>query len=238
MRDVASDAFRFFDNANRRNDVILRAGRRRLAALMDDLSAYGDCLESWEQYLSPPISPDVKLGDILRKADGMSEDPASFRVVLTPSCDLVASGGRSPKVDKVLVSRCISIANALNRIQMKPGRKKLGNEKEMEAFSERLRKSVLTQGFHKSMIPFPCLEGRIPLMAADLRGLEFISLADIGFTDKPFLRIASIDSPFRELISWAYLQTACRPGLPDRDFNSWCGEIVSLLKGEIDGEEA
>ena len=47
---------------------------------------------------------------------------------------------------------------------------------------------------------------------------------------RPFLRIASIDSPFRELVAWAYLQIACRPSLPDRDFDSWRDEIVEDVK--------
>lgn len=232
MRDVAPDAFRFFDDAERCNDVILRAGRRRVAALMDDLSARGDRLASWEQYLSPPIGPNIQLGDILMKADGEKNDPASFRLVLTPSCDLVASDGRAPKVDNVLLARCISIEDALTRIQMKPGRKKLKDEKELGAFRERLTKSILTQGYYKEMILLPSLEGKIPSMAADLRSLELLPLANIGSSGKAFLRIASIDSPFRELVSWAYLQIACRPGLPDRDFDAWCDEIVSLLEGE------
>lgn len=72
----------------------------------------------------------------------------------------------------------------------------------------------------------------IPTMAAYLRDLEFIPFGDIGIQDKPFLRIASIDSPFRELIAWAYLNTACRPGLPDRDFNSWCNEVIDTFQNE------
>jgi hypothetical protein len=233
---VAPDAFRFCGDAGRREDVILRAGRRRLAALMDDLSAHGPSLASWEQYLSPPITPHIKLGDILKKADGKDDDPASFRLVLTPSCDMVTSNGRKPKADNVLLARCISIEDALSRVQMKPGQSKLKAQKELDSFKERLTKSVLTHGYCQAMILLPRLEGRIPLMAADLRGLEFASFDDIGSSDKMFLRIASIDSPFRELVSWAYLQIACRPGLPDRDVNAWCDEIVALLKGEGDGQ--
>ena len=66
-------------------------------------------------------------------------------------------------------------------------------------------------------------------MAADLRELELISLSDIGLKDKPFIRIASLDSPFRELVSWAYVQVSGRPGLPDRDFGSWRDEIMGVL---------
>ncbi|MCP4699658.1 MAG: response regulator [Gammaproteobacteria bacterium] len=231
MREVAPYAYDTFRDTNQRDETIKRSGRCRLAALMDGLSKDGTELASWEQYLCPPVCPDTQLGDILRKTDG-SMDPASFRVVLTPSCDLVASGGRKPKVENVLLARCCSIEGdegALARIQMKPGQKKLNNEKKVGEFKDQLTKNVLTQGYLKTIIPFPCLKGKIPTMAADLRKLELILLADIG---KNFLRIASIDSPFRELVSWAYLQIACRPGLPDRDFNAWSDEIVALLKKE------
>ena len=117
-------------------------------------------------------------------------------------------------------------------MQMTPKRSELEEEEKLIKYKDRLKKSVLSQGYYKGIILLPCLEGRIPLMGADLRSLEFVSLDDIGISGKVFLRIASIDSPFRELVSWAYLQIACRPGLPDRDFNEWCDEIVELLKGE------
>ena len=67
-------------------------------------------------------------------------------------------------------------------------------------------------------------------MMADLRDLEIIPIGDIGVDNKPFLRVASIDSPFREMVAWAYLHTACRPGLPDRDFKAWRDEIINTLE--------
>ena len=224
MRDVAPDAFRFFDDAERRKDVILRAGRRRIAALMDDLSARGDRLASWEQYLSPPIGPNIQLGDILMKADGEKNDPVSFRLVLTPSCDLVASDGREQKVDNVLVARCCSMKDGLDRTSLK-GMK-------LSKLKDRLSGTVLSQGYIEAIVPFPCLNGQIPTMAADLRDLELIPFDEIDISNTAFLRIASIDSPFRELIAWAYLQIACRPGVPDRDLDSWRDEIIAVVKDE------
>ena len=66
MRDVAPSAFDIFEDHEQRNDAIRRAGRRRLAALMDEISEDGQVLASWEQYISPPVSKDVLLADVLR----------------------------------------------------------------------------------------------------------------------------------------------------------------------------
>ena len=228
MRDVAPYAFEAFSDDEQRIEVIKRSGRRRLAALMDELSIDGTTLASWEQYLCPPVCGDTQLGDVLRKKGGTSNAPASFRVVLTPSCDLVISGGRQPKVSNVLVAKCCSMKDGLDLT----GLKGMNPTK----LKERLSSTVLTQGYFETIIPFPRLERKIPTMAANLRDLEFIPIQQIG-SDKQFLRIASVDSPFRELIAWAYLQTACRPGLPDRDFDSWRNEIVAGLESDDSGEE-
>jgi len=191
--------------------------------LLEDLE--GNYLAaSWGQYISPPISTNIKLGDILKKSDGKSDDPGSFRVVLTPSCDLVATSGRKPKVEYVLVACCCSMKEGLAMTSLKDMR--LGK------LENRLPGTVLSHGYFESVIPFPCLEGRIPTMTADLRNLEFIPVRDINLSNAEFMRITSLDSPFRELVAWAYLQVAYRPGLPDRDFVSWCDEIVAVLKSE------
>lgn len=229
MRDIAPYAFKAFSNdAQRIEETIMRSGRRRVAALMDEPLSNGKALASWEQYLFPPVSNHTLLGDVLRKKEkGRNNDPTSFRVVLTPSCDLATPGGRLAKVSSVLVARCCKMKEGMGLTSLSNfGIPKLKN---------RLRSQILTQGFFEGLIPFPRLEDRIPTMAAKLRDLELIPIEDIG-PSKPFVRVASLDSPFRELIAWAYLQTACRPGLPDRDFDSWRDEIIENLRSEDSDE--
>jgi CTP synthase len=51
-----------------------------------------------------------------------------------------------------------------------------------------------------------------------------IAYESIG-ENKEYIKIASIDSPFREAIIWAYMQINCRPGLPDRNFDLWTQQI-------------
>jgi len=235
MRYVAPYAFEAFSDDTQRVDTIKRSGRRRLAALMDEPPANETTLASWEQYLFPPVSEDIRLGDILGKDGASADDPASFRVVLTPSCDLAASGNREPKVRDVLVSKCCSMKNGLEATSLKGMVNPRLKERRLK---DRLRSSMLTQGYLGAVIPFPSLKDQIPIMAANLRDLALIPVEDIGMSDKPFLRIASLDSPFRELIAWAYMQTAGRPGLPDRDCDSWRDEIIDKLRSGAGAEEA
>ncbi len=224
MRDVAPYAFEAFTDIDKRMETIKRSGRRRLAALMDELSLDGTTLASWEQYLCPPVCADIQLGDILREFDAADDDPASFRVVLTPSCDLVASGNRKSKVCNILVAKCCSIQEGLELINLKGSPKKL---------EDRLPSGILSQGYSQAVIPFPCLERKVPTMAANLKDLELIPIRNVGLNERfTFIRVASVDSPFRELVAWAYMQTAGRPSLPDRDFASWAKEITATLKSE------
>ena len=232
LKVVAPYAFEVFPDAKQRkqrDDAILRCGRRRLAALMDDLARHGveECLASWEQYLCPPVSDNVQLGDILQAKDGPVGNPGSFSIVLTPSCDLVSSGNRKPKVRNVLVAACRSMKEGLAGVGMPLKIETIRDAVALEDFRNQLKRTILTQGYHQKIIPLPRLEGRIPTMAVDLRALVLIPIEQIGLQGTDYVRIASLDSPFRELVSWAYLQIACRPGLPDRDSDSWCDEIVA-----------
>lgn len=214
MRDIAPDAFNTFSETEEFVDAVVRGGRRRVAALMDETLPGVEALASWEQYLAPPVSQDIRLGDILRSNQGDPDDPAAFRIVLTPSCDMVST---ALKVEFVLVAKCCEIGLALHKCQI--------------GLSERSikRSNILTQGFYNAYIPFPKLPGKIPAMTADLRDLELIPVGSIGVEEDEFLIVASVDSPFRELVSWAYLQVAGRPGLPQRDLNGWIQDIIEAV---------
>ena len=222
MKDVAPFVFEHYSDAQQQSDAVVRAGRRRVAALMDEPLPDETKIAAWEQYLSPPVSTDIQLGDILMKEGATSDDPDAFRLVLTPSCDLVSSEERPPKVSHVLVAKCTSPRKGLGKL----GLRNVTNT------STLLRRALLTQGYEGSILPLPRLAGKIPSMAADFRDLELIQFDDIGCSNKPFCIIASIDSPFRELVSWAYLQSAGRPGLPDRELDSWSQEIVDAMNAQ------
>ena len=224
MRDLAPIVFDQVESPEERQRIVTRSGRRRLAAQMDDFTDYeGDDethrLAAWEHYLCPPVDTDLLLGDILRNKGGDANNPESHRVVLTPSCDLVASGGRSPKVPNVLVAKCYGMKEALAAVNIILGSKAKKNEEKMS--------SVLSQSFIRNIFPFPRFANIIPTMAADFKQLELIPFD--GLHDG-FDRVASLDSPFREVVSWAYMQTGCRPALPDRELEYWIAEIVEAVK--------
>ena len=212
MKTVAPYAFQQFpDDASTRTDIIARAGRRRVAALMDEPLLPDTALAPWEQYLCPPVTDDLLLGDILRVADGTPEDPNGFRLVLTPSCDLAQSGGQTPKVDKVLVAKCCSLEEGLKKAGLA-----------WNTDSDKLKSHPLfSQGNYQSVLSLPHLEGQIPPMAANFHTLELIPMACVS----QYCRVASLDSPFREAVAWAYLQNTGRPGLPKRDFSQWLPDI-------------
>ncbi|MCO8124751.1 hypothetical protein NHH03_23640 [Stieleria sp. TO1_6] len=224
LRDVSREIFEHYQSDEDRSNAIVRSAQRRLAALMDDLSRHGEKLQGWEQFVSPPIGSDLCLGDIIRKAEGSPEDPRDFFVVLTPSCDLVCSNGRQPRVSDVLVAGCESLPDAIGRSALKG--------MSQSKLKGRIIGTMLSPGFFGEFLPIPTLTGRIPSMAANFKRLHLLPVSHVVSETPEYERIASIDSPFRELVSWGYLQTSCRPGLPDRDFELWRDEILEVLKAK------
>ncbi len=232
MREVAPRVFANIHGAAERAETIVRAGRRRIAALMNSMAIEGsELLASWEQYLIPPIDGHVNLGDILMKVGGSSDEPTDFRLVLTPSCDMVNNPpDRLAKVTDILVAQCKSSNELLKGMC-------LGGAT-VDTLKKKLPEGVLNTGYHRNHLPLPAVESCIPCMTADLREIELIPLQDVIGTDKCYERIASIDSPFREMVSWAYLQIACRPGLPDRNTEPWCEQIFAAQNVAQGGQNA
>ncbi len=221
LREIAPRIFEKISDEAERGDALVRLARRRVAAKMDDaLSSGGANLMPWEFYLCPPVVEHLLTGDIIRKRLGGKEDPTSYAVILTPSCDLA-----NPKVAQVLVSRCKGADRLLQDLSLKDVQK-------WKADHTKRLLSVLRQGYAQSCMPLPALPGEFPPMAADFRTLELVDLVQIGDGDEEYTRIASVDDPLRELVAWAYMLAAARPGLPDRDFDAWAKEIIPATTGE------
>ena len=193
-------------------DLLARVGRRRLAAAFDIEFSGASSLYAWEQYIYPPIHDHLVSGDVLREIGADWNLPEAHRIVLTPTCDLVDADERSPKVKSALVAMCSPIT-------------------QLETKGSKLR-SVLQSGFDSKLLALiiPGFGEVLPHMLAKLRSLELIGLNQIlvgidPCDDHKFCRVTSIDSPFRELVTWCYLHVTGRPGLPERDFDTWAAEI-------------
>jgi CheY-like chemotaxis protein len=216
------------DSAQQENQLLTRTIRRRVAASMDDAMVAGEPnVKSWEQYLCPPsIVGHLLTGDILRTAGSDKNDPTSYLVVLTPSCDLVQSATRAAKVETVLLAHCVAVDRLLTDLGLTVDAST--KPKAVDDVRKKLSR-FLTQGYGHSSFPIAELPGEFPVMAADFRGLKVIPLADLIEPSK-YDRVASVDAPFRELFVWAYLSAAGRPGMPDRDFGPWADAIIAEIQ--------
>jgi CTP synthase len=199
---------------------LIRAARRRIAAMMDHQTLTGENLQAWEQYICPPLSTRLLTGDILHLNAASEEDPASYRIMLTPSCDLPRPPTGKAKVNAALVCHCVPFVEFIKAVkasQSKEGDFKTGMS------------TALTRAHVNGFLPLPSYHNKIPSMAAALKSLDLIALGDIGEHHK-YKVVASIDSPFREQISWAFIEVQGRPGIPERDLDIWITELWTELQ--------
>ena len=207
--------------------LLRRAVRRLVAAGVDagDVGAVG--LAPWERFVVPPLGGHLLTADILKEAGAEWNSEESFRVVLTPSCDLVPGKSGQPKARRVLVTCCEQLGR-FGKITLQPGKPLRKNHR-------RDIRRFLNEGVVNGFLPIPALQGHVPLMIANLKHLELIEWSDIqlmiGETgSSTFERVASTDSPFREMVTWAYLRVTGRPGMPDVDIDQWLNDISHHLE--------
>jgi hypothetical protein len=213
LRDVAGPVFDAENDEGRRKDMLVRATRRRVAALMDEMQVLTEKpLFGWEQYIFPVLTHHPVTGDILQVTAEDSSNPESYRVLLTPTCDLVPHGGTC-KVTHLLTAKCCAADNFVTKGLS------LAKNTSKSKVKERLR-AALNEAHQSGIVLLPECPGTLPLMALNLRDLELVPVIDLIVPHNQqarFTRIASLDSPFREFVGWAYLQISCRPGVPPRD---------------------
>lgn len=223
LRYIAPVIFDSTEGVEKKKSVLVRMSRRRIAAMMDE--PFGEPIACWEQYLCPPVGECLLTGDIIRENAGDPVDPSVYRIVLTPSCDLVSSEKRPAKVKQALVARCGPIDEILADMNLSASTNKKSLKNGINSF--------LTRGHGTLCVPLPGLPSIVPQMAANLKCLELIELDKIGNnSESEYMRVVSIDSPFREMITWAYVQVAGRPGLPERDIEGWVDDVLAAVAAE------
>jgi hypothetical protein len=120
------------------------------------------------------------------------------------------------KVNQVLVAKCVGVDRYLQAASLAANTREDRKRDKLE--------SLLTLDQCGGFLPLPEFPRAVPLMAAALRDLELLPLDEIS---TKYRIIASIDSPFRERIAWAYLQVAGRPGVPDCDMTVLIQAIIN-----------
>ena len=216
-------------------EVLLRAVRRLVAARADAETSQAGKLRAWERFVVPPLGDHLLTADLLRRAGTEWDKEEAYRLVLTPSCDLAARSGGRPSADRILVACCERIMG-LGKIEFTTG----------VALSESKKntlRSILTEGMVGQHIPIPEFRGNVPLMVANLKRLELLEWDQVDLQpgdghespdDSRFHRVASTDSPFREMVVWAYLRVTGRPGLPIIDIDDWLESISDYVAGRDD----
>lgn len=186
----------------------------------------GEKLPAWTQFVSPPISEQLLTGDILRSCkDGASaDDSVYYAIVLTPSCDLA----RAEKKACVLIAQSCEFSS----IDGSFGNTfRMGTDKYNKR-RDRMGK-IMNRGYDNSKLYLPALKGVFPHLCFDMKKVKLTTVGDIQCASTldirenspKWIRLASLASPYRERASWAYMHTACRPGVPTIDTDSWVDEI-------------
>lgn len=213
----------YFYISNTDVDVVKYMLRKRIQNYFPQVEIDGPKTKppAWIEYEYPPMCKSLMVADILRKNDGDTSPVAKakkYYVVLTPSCDME----RGKPDDYILVAKCEGAGSLYNKAD--------GEESDVEKIKGDVTRYINT-GYNYAKVPLPELPQKIPYMTVNLKSVEQIKLGDIALDEKTaegkeFYRVSSLSSPFRENLVWAHMINSCRPGMPERDVDTWVKSIV------------
>lgn len=195
---------------------------RRLAASLSGVSAEDlaeklgaqiaapiteDQVHPVEMYVLPPISREMKTGEIVR---GEIQGQDGYCVVLTPSCDLVDHPPQVPKAERVLLVRAGPLEGT-------------AEFKNWKAAPSNTKKNVLTdllknnrrsgQGERFHFLPEAFT---VPNLLIDFQAALSVPLSEL----QDVQRLAVLDSPYAEALIARYVRYLGRVGTLDIDLES------------------
>lgn len=166
-----------------------------------------DFVHPVEMYFMPPIGDDPVLGDIRVRGTG---ETTEYWVVLWPSCDLVSTGGRKPKAEKVLCAKggplkaCPEYVAWAKDKTSNSAKKKLG---------QLLKNNREAEGITKERYHYLPAVVDMPDLVIDFQVLSQIPLAEL----RGMIHIATLASPFAESMVARFSSYLLRLGTPDLD---------------------
>jgi hypothetical protein len=196
---------------------------RALAEAFDNykpLSLDPEKVHPAEMYVMPTLSQDPVLGDIRKRKTG---DTVEYLVVLWPTCDMVSSGGRKPKVDRVLCARTKLMSSCAESQEYATNATGKAREQLSKLMvNNRDRKFGSAESVHF----LPAFLG-IPDLVVEFRELEILSLDDV----KKLESLATVASPYAEQISFRFDSYRGRVGVPDLDLDVVIGKLGPVAAG-------
>ena len=194
---------------SRRLSVSFEEGAESLAQELGqvELTTRADVVHPTRYYVQPPNST-YRMGDLLATPSSTEENADErLYVVLTPSCDLVLRSG-SMKPDFVVLSECLPL-DSFKEYQDWKSAPSSKNE-------ERLRRLLTSRpkGQEDRYFYLPAA-WNVPDVVADLQSVTSIPCKEL----ESYRKIASLDSPFAEALSYQFNRYMGRVGMPDLDID-------------------
>jgi hypothetical protein len=230
----ASKSIKLFNIAGYPGDEIVKYMiAKRAANHFNQELLYSAAFPAWVEYIYPPMSKELFVGDILRvisrEADYSQPGLCSeYQVILSPSCDMANAAHivllTAECEEKSKFAGESFTANEIN------GTSQTKREDRIDKVSK-----LLNQGYNNKFVPLPEMSGVLPYMTINLKKLKYDILKSKVAPDFESIeegvhthyRVASIDSPFREQLVWAHMLNSCRPGVPNRDTLSWAEGVLT-----------
>ncbi len=168
-------------------------------------------LPAWGQYIYPSLSEHLSTGDVVCLEDefkSKAPQDRTYYVIMSQSCDIIHK-----KIPRVLAVKCKDKKSLRKDLclldkDLKSARKKLS--------------SILNTGYSNRFFILPSLGEILPDLIVDMKDICTIEFGDL---DK-YKKIISLSSPYCERLVWAYMQNACRPGVPTLDVEKWVERLI------------
>ena len=167
-------------------------------------------LPAWCQYIYPSLSENLFTGDVIclqKEFKDKAYNERQYYVVLSQSCDIINNN-----LSQIVVAKCSDTGSI---------KQKLSLPCSVTKAMDRLI-GILNFGYQNNYFFLPSFGELLPNLIVDMKDISTISKENLS----NYSKIISLSSPYRERLVWAYMQNACRPGVPTLDVETWAKNII------------